>query len=440
MYGRSRSLAVGTLGAVLVLGVAALAQAPATPTFSKDVAPILYKNCVSCHQPGNIAPMSLLTYDQARPYARSIKARVEAGTMPPWHAVAPVGTFSNDRRLTDAEKDTIARWADGGGPQGDAKDLPPAPKAVDGWEMGKPDVVFTMPKPFAVPASGQIDYQYLEFPTNFTEDKWVSAIEIKPGALSVVHHILAYARDPNASAAPSPVFKPIGPAPAPRAARTGADSQAAAEQRPRGTPPRNVGVLIATTAPGTNAMILEPGQAMLIKAGSILTFQVHYTANGKPATDQSSIGFIFAKEPPRQEVHSSAFVNATFAIPPGASDYKVDSAIEFNQSARILALFPHTHLRGRSWEYRLVYPDGRSEVVLAVPNYDFNWQTYYQFAKPLSVPKGARLEASAKYDNSAANRSNPDPNIEVHWGEQTWEEMQYSGITFVVDEPGRTAN
>src|SRR4051812_3762755 len=441
MYGRSRSLAVGTLGAVLVLGAAALAQAPATPTFSKDVAPILYKNCVSCHQPGNIAPMSLLTYDQARPYARSIKARVVAGTMPPWHAEAPVGTFSNDRRLTDAEKDIIAKWADGGGPQGEAKDMPPAPKVADGWEIGKPDVVFTMPKPFEVPASGEIDYQYLEIPTNFTEDKWVSAIELKPGALSVVHHILAYARDPNASAPPSPTFKPVGPSAPPRPAQTGADSPAAAQQRqPRGTPPRNVGVLIATTAPGTNAMTLEPGQAMLIKAGSMLTFQVHYTANGKPTTDQSSIGFIFAKEPPRQEVHSSAFVNATFAIPPGASDYQVDSAIEFNQPARILALFPHTHLRGRGWEYRLVYPDGRSEVVLAVPKYDFNWQTYYQFAKPLSVPKGARLEASAKYDNSAANKSNPDANIEVHWGEQTWEEMQYSGITFVVDEPGRTAN
>ena len=187
-------------------------------------------------------------------------------------------------------------------------------------------------------------------------------------------------------------------------------------------------------------MTLEPGQAMLIKAGSILTFQVHYAANGSGAADQSSIGFIFAKEPPRQQVHASAFVNAMFAIPPGASNYKIDSAIEFNQDARILALFPHTHLRGRAWEYRLIYPDGRSEVVLSVPKYDFNWQTYYQFAKPLAVPKGARLEASAKYDNSAGNKSNPDPKIEVHWGEQTWEEMQYSGITFVVDEAKPSAN
>jgi hypothetical protein len=442
MFVRSRRwLAAGTVGAVLVLGAGVLAQAPATPTFSKDVAPILYKNCVSCHQPGNIAPMSLLTYDQARPFARSIKAKVVAGTMPPWHAEAPVGTFSNDRRLTDAEKDLITRWVDGGAPQGDAKDMPKPPRAVDGWEIGKPDVVFTMTKPFDVPASGEVDYQYIEIPTNFTEDKWVSAIELKPGALSVVHHILAYARDPNASAPPTPTFKPVGPSAPPRPAQTGADAQAAGQQRaPRGTPPRNVGVLIATTAPGTNAMSWEPGQAMLLKAGTILTFQLHYTANGTAASDRSSIGLIFAKEPPRQEVHSSAFVNATFAIPPGATDYKIDSAIEFTQNARILALFPHTHLRGRSWEYRLVYPDGRSEVVLSVPHYDFNWQTYYEFAKPLSVPKGARLEASAKYDNSAANRSNPDPKIEVHWGEQTWEEMQYSGITFIVDEPGRTAN
>ncbi|MGE3510142.1 MAG: thiol-disulfide isomerase [Vicinamibacterales bacterium] len=434
-----RWLAAGTVGTVLLLGAATSAQAPAPPTFSKDVAPILYKHCVSCHQPGNIAPMSLLTFNGARPFARSIKAKVVSGTMPPWHADAPVGTFSNDRRLTDAEKDIISRWVDGGALQGDAKDMPPAPKVVDGWEIGTPDVVFTMAKPFDVPASGAVDYQYVEIPTNFTEDKWVSAIELKPGALSVVHHILAYARDPNATAPPSQAFKPVGPSLPPRPAQT--DAQGAGRPRPpRGTPPRNVGVLIATTAPGTNAMTWEPGQAMLLKAGTILTFQLHYTANGKATTDQSSIGLIFAKEPPRQEVHSSAFVNATFAIPPGATDYQIDSAIEFNENARILALFPHTHLRGRSWEYRLVYPDGRSEVVLSVPHYDFNWQTYYQFAKPLRVPKGARLEASARYDNSAANRSNPDPKIEVRWGEQTWEEMQYSGITFVVDEPGGSAN
>ena len=184
---------MGILGAVLALGAAALAQAPAAPTFSKDVAPILYKNCMNCHQPGDIAPMQLVSFSSA-----PIRAGDQGQSHRRHDAAVACGSarrqFSNDRRLTDAEKDTIARWADGGGPQGEAKDMPPAPKVVDGWEIGKPDAVFTMTKPFAVPASGEIDYQYLEIPTNFTEDKWVSAIELKPGALSVVHHILAYAR------------------------------------------------------------------------------------------------------------------------------------------------------------------------------------------------------------------------------------------------------
>jgi hypothetical protein len=203
----------------------------------------------------------------------------------------------------------------------------------------------------------------------------------------------------------------------------------AAAERRQTTNPR--GDLIATTAPGTNALTFPAGQSLLIKAGSLLTFQVHYTANGTPATDRTSIGFMFAKQPPKQEVLTSAFVNATFTIPAGASNYRVDSAIEFLQDAKILALFPHTHLRGKSWEYRMVYPDGRSEVVLAAPKYDFNWQTYYEFEKPLVAAKGTRLEATAYYDNSANNKSNPDPGKSVRWGDQTWEEMQYTGITLV---------
>jgi hypothetical protein len=197
-------------------------------------------------------------------------------------------------------------------------------------------------------------------------------------------------------------------------------------------------VLIATTAPGTNALTFQPGTAMQIKAGSVLTFQVHYTASGEPTRDQSSIGFVFAKQPPLQEIRNSAFMNAQLKLPAGASDTAVDAAILFSEDAHITALFPHTHLRGKSWEYHLVYPDGRSETVLSVPRYDFNWQTYYQFAQPISVPKGARLESTARYDNSDANRSNPDSTIDVKWGEQTWQEMQYSGITFTVDSQRRT--
>jgi hypothetical protein len=192
--------------------------------------------------------------------------------------------------------------------------------------------------------------------------------------------------------------------------------------------------LIATTAPGTNAMILPPGQALLIKARAVLRFQIHYTTSGTAAKDKSSLGIIFARQPPQQEVRTSAFVNPMFVIPPGASNQAVDSAIQFNEDSHILGLIPHTHLRGKSWEYRMVYPDGHGEVILSVPHYDFGWQTYYVFAKPLAAPKGARLEATAHYDNSTANKFNPDPKATVRWGQQTWQEMQYTGITYTTDK------
>ena len=365
--------------------------------------------------------MSLLTYEQARPWAKSIREKVSLGQMPPWHAVQPRGTFSNDRRLTDLEKNTLIHWTDAGAPQGNPKDLPPLPKFTEGWEIGNPDVVLSMTKPFKLTASGTIAYQYFTIPTNFTEDKWVQAIEVRPGTPSVVHHVLVFIRQkggpPSAAA-----FMPVVPK-----MPSSSDPNASQTQFP--------GTLIATTAPGTNAMTFEPGQAIRIPAGSQLLFQVHYTANGKEATDQSSVGMIFAKEAPKQEIHNSAFVNLLLRLPPGADNQAVDSAIEFTQDSHITALFPHTHLRGKSWEYRLIYPDGRSEVVLAVPKYDFNWQTYYVFTTPLAVPKGSRLEATAHYDNSVNNPSNPDPKTEVHWGDQTWEEMQYSGITYYVDHP-----
>ena len=409
--------------AMLALASISVAQASPTPTYTRDVAPILYKNCASCHRPGDIAPMPLLTYEQTRPWAKSIREKISLGLMPPWHSTDPRGTFSNDRRLTDAEKETLISWANGGAAKGDPKDLPPAPTFSSEWEIGKPDLVLGMDKPFDVPASGTINYQYFTIPTNFTSDKWVQAIEVRPGTRSVVHHVLVFCREPGA-APPTPAFVTVVPEmPANGAGQRG--------QSPR---PSGPGTLIATTAPGTNAMIFEPGSAIRIKAGSTLIFQIHYTANGTAATDLTSVGLVFAGEP-KQEIRNSAFVNPFLKLPPGADNVEVDSAIEFKQDCHITALFPHTHLRGKNWEYRIVYPDGRSEVVLSVPKYDFNWQTYYVFAKPLAVPKGSRLEAKAHYDNSANNRFNPDPKIEVHWGEQTWQEMQYSGITYYVDEP-----
>jgi hypothetical protein len=401
------------------------------PTFSADVAPILYTNCATCHRPGEIAPMSLLTYDQARPWAKSIKEKVALGQMPPWHATQPRGTFLNDRRLTDADRDVLIRWASNGAPQGDPKDLPPVPKFTEGWEIGQPDQVFTMEKAYDVPGRGTIDYQYVNIPTNLSEDKWIQAIEVRPGARRVVHHVLVFTKEPGTKPRPA-AFGVLIPKPQ---AQPGDDPD-----HPKPAPNLSPGVLIATTAPGTNAMTFEPGRAMRIPAGSTLVLQVHYTANGTGASDRTSVGVIYAKEPPRQEIRTSAFMNGTLKLPPGSSDTEVDSAIQFLEDSHITALFPHTHLRGKSWEYRLTYPDGRSEVVLTVPKYDFNWQTYYVFTKPLAAPKGSRLEAFAHYDNSTENKWNPDPTIEVHWGEQTWEEMQYSGITYFVDQQPQPAS
>ena len=419
----------GALGATVLVLTAILmpgTSQSAVPTFSKDVAAILYKNCASCHRPGEIAPMSLLTYENARPWARAIREQVALGNMPPWHAAAPRGTFSNDRRLSDQDKDTLIRWADAGAPKGDPKDLPPAPKFTDGWEIGPPDAVISMPKEFEVPASGTVAYQFFEAPTNFTEDKWVQAVEVRPGARSVVHHVLVFCREPG-SRRSSASFRPVGPR------VSGAPQQDSNNHNGGSRDAGMPGSLIATTAPGTNAMIYKPGTALLIKAGASFFFQVHYTSNGAAAKDRTSVGLVFAKTPPQQEIRNSAFINAMFVIPAGAVDQTVESAIQFSEDVHITALFPHTHLRGKSWEYKLVYPDGRSEVVLSVPKYDFNWQTYYVFTKPLAVPSGSRLEATAHYDNSTTNKWNPDPTLAVRWGPQTWEEMQYSGITYSVD-------
>jgi hypothetical protein len=405
------------------------AQASA-PTFTRDVAPILYRNCTSCHRPGGMGPMSLLTYDGARDKADKIRDAVSAAYMPPWHATAPRGVFLNDRRLSDADKQTIIAWIDAGTPGGDPRDLPPAPVYPGSWTIGTPDVVLAMPTEFEVPAQGTVEYQYFDIPTNFAEDRWVQAIEVLPGAREVVHHVLVFASAP--AAAPMAGGAGGGAARRPVLIRRPDQGIPAGAPGPDGRP-RQLGALIATTAPGTNAMTFPAGTALRVRAGSVLTFQVHYTAHGHAMKDRTSVGMVFAKAPPAEEILATSFQNGRFTIPAGAADYSVPSEIGFSESVRVWALFPHTHLRGTRWEYRLVQPDGRSDVILAVPTYDFNWQTYYLFSQPLAIPAGAKIEATAWYDNSAANKSNPDPTKDVRWGDQTWEEMQYTGFLYTVD-------
>ena len=410
------------------------------PTFSKDVAPILYANCTTCHRPGGMGPMSLVTYAGAKRSAARIRKAVENGIMPPWQADSPHGVFSNDRRLSDGDKATITAWVDAGAPEGDPSDLPPAPVYPDSWTAGTPDVVLSMTESFNVPATGTIEYQYFEVPTNFTEDKWVSTFEILPGSRKSVHHVIVFARSPKAATPPAsqgatadesrpakrpPLFQPDSgdypdPPPPPPPGSEPKNQE----------PERDLGALVGATAPGTNVVTFPAGAALRIPAGTVLTFQMHYTAHGHNDQDKTSVGLTLSKLPVSDQVRADNFLNAAFAIPPGAKDYLVSSGITVRDTVRIWGMIPHTHLRGVRWEYELIHPDGRVERVLSVPRYDFNWQTYYMFATPLVIPAGARLHAMAWYDNSATNKANPDATKEVHWGDQTWEEMQYTAFFY----------
>ncbi len=411
----------------------AVLPADAQVTFNRDVAPVLYRHCTSCHRAGEIAPMALVSYEDARPWAKSIRDKVSDGAMPPWHADPAHGKFRNDRRLSPAERDVLVRWAAGGALRGVPKDLPARPTYPEGWTIGAPDAVVSLPAAHSVPADGEVPYQYFEAPTNFTEDRWIQAMEVRPGERSVVHHVLVFCREPN----PAPRELAIRPLPL-ESPVPSATPQPEASARPTVTPSRR-GPLLATTAPGMNATVFEPGTAMLVKAGSVLTFQMHYTTNGAAASDRTSIGFVFAKQPPAVEVRATAFTNGRFVIPAGAPDHAVESGVSFLDDVTLYSIFPHTHVRGKRWDYRLTTPDGRTETLLSVPKYDFNWQTDYVFAAPLKVPKGSVLRAVAHYDNSAANPANPDPRLEVRWGDQTWEEMQYTGLNYSIDRKTATA-
>jgi mono/diheme cytochrome c family protein len=394
--------ATAVLIAFLFAGSLATSQGgAATVTFSKEVAPIIYKNCAGCHRPGEVAPMSLLTYKDARPWARSIKEKVASGAMPPWHADPRYGEFSNDRRLSKKDIETIVAWVEGGAKEGDRKDLPPMPRFSDGWHIGTPDVVLTMNQEFNVPAEGTINYKYFLIPTGFKEDRWIQAAEIHPGNRSVVHHVIAFIIEP-----------------------TGAGHGLSGRTRFEG---------LAGYAPGEVATILPDGVGRLIKAGSFVVLQMHYTANGTAQKDRTSVGLVFSRKPVQKVSMGGAAINRWFTIPAGDGNYEVKATYRFKEDSHIISLLPHMHLRGKDFTYTLVYPDGRSKVILSVPRYDFNWQTRYDLKEPLAAPRGSRLDCVAHYDNSPANKWNPDPTKSVRWGQQTWDEMMIGFVGFTLD-------
>jgi mono/diheme cytochrome c family protein len=392
---------------ILTVFVAALALArharlvaADSPTFTRDVAPILYARCVGCHRAGEVAPMSLLTYEDARPWARSIKARVVSRQMPPWQADPHVGAFANDPRLTDAQIATIAQWVDAGAPQGDPKDLPAPPAFTEGWQLGEPDQIIELPE-VQIPATGA-DY----FPTpaltpDIKEDRWLRAVEIRPSNRQVAHHVVIFSANPASFFAPT-----------------------------------SSGLLdvLGVWAVGTPATVYPQGTGRWLRKGEMLRTNLHYHPNGTPQLDRTRIGLYFGKGELKKEVVSAVAGNVTFQIPAGNPNFELRSVYIVDQDVTVVSLFPHMHLRGKDMTMTATYPGGRQETLLSVPAYDFSWQMFYYPKTRVRLPKGTRIDLLAHYDNSAANKNNPDPTKPITFGEASaTSEMMFGVVEFTAD-------
>jgi acetyl esterase/lipase len=375
-------------------------------TFAKDVAVVLQRRCQNCHRPDEAAPFSLLTYDDAAKHGRMIKEVTAQRRMPPWGADARYGHFNNDRRMTRDEIDTLTAWVDEGMPRGDDRDLPRPMTWPKGWAHGQPNVVFSMPQEFEVPADGVLPYQNYVVSTNFTEDRWVRVAECRPGARGVVHHIVVY------------ILKP-------------------GQQQPEAID----GTLsvLAAWAPGDLGLVCPPDTALRVPKGAQLIFELHYTPNGTVTKDRSAVGVTFAKEPPKYELFTNIFANDSIQMGPNDPHYRAEATWRLRADARILSFLPHMHWRGQNYHYEVVYPGGKREPLLSVPRWDFNWQNVYQLQEPLKLPKGARLHAVAHWDNSRNNPLNPDPTKSVRWGLQTWDEMMVGWVAYVWERPETAA-
>jgi hypothetical protein len=411
-----------------------------TVTFTKDVAPIFFKDCAECHRPGEAAPMSLLSYKDARPWAKSIREKVVNREMPPWHADPHHGEFKNDRRLTQQEIDTIAAWVDGGAKEGDARDLPPAPTFFEGWGIGKPDLVLQMPEEYTLEATGPDEYQYFTIPTNFTEDRYVQATEARPGNRKIVHHIVAFIQPPS---------NPADEIEAKMRAQAEKDSiiyRDGLVQRVKADAPvyndgcqlpnggggwlrdgrkRNSPMtMLAVYAPGREVNVWGNSAVKRIPAGANLILQVHYSkAAGSVQKDRSSLGLIFAKEPHSKLQTTELVYNAYIQIPAGAERHRTAACWTAPDDIQLTAIMPHMHFRGAAMEVKAIYPGGAAAMLLNVPKYDFSWQTNYSLKQPLAIPKGTTFVVTGYFDNSPKNKYNPDPSKAIRWGEPTYDEM-----------------
>lgn len=368
-------------------------------TYTNQISRILNKRCVECHRPGEIAPFALTRYEDVIGWEDTILEVIADSRMPPWFASAKHGTFSNDARLTDEEKNLLRTWVNNGMPEGDKSMLPEPPKFVAGWRIPEPDqVIYVCDKPFNVPAQGIVDYQYFPVDPGWTEDKFVCVAEARPDNVAIVHHIIAYLIPP------------------------GSDVRNPQDRR-----------MLVGYAPGADPNVLGEGIAIHIPAGSKILFEVHYTPNGTEQTDRSYIGLKFMKrDDVKKKLRGGAAMNVKFEIPAGAKNHSVEADYHSRRDELLLEMTPHMHLRGKSFRYEAIYPDGTQEVLLDVPHYDFNWQLSYVLAEPKLLPKGTRIHCTAGFDNSTSNLVNPNPDAPVRWGDQSWEEMMI-GFFNVVD-------
>ena len=376
-------------------------ESPTQPiSYSREIAPLLQKNCVGCHSPGQIGPFAMSSYKKVKGWSAMIEEVLLDRRMPPWHADPHHGTFSNDRTLTAAQAHTLLDWIQQGCPRGDGEDLltNAAPAALT-WMLGQPDFVAALPKLQEIPATGAQRYRYLDSDFVMPEDSWLRAAVVRPDNAKVVHHIIVRVLYPDSyKDAPKEAY------------------------------------LFTTWVPGLTQSEFPVGTGMFVPKGSRFNFEVHYTTTGEAQTDQSEMGLYIAKEKPERRLEVRASETRDFEIAPGERDSQHFSHYCFKRDAVIYDLSPHMHLRGSWFKFQLLYPDGRRETVLSVPQYDFNWQTSYRLVEPKRVPAGTWMLCTGGHDNSAKNPNNPDPTQPVKWGLQSWDEM-FMGFMTVADLP-----
>lgn len=395
------------------------------PTYYRDVAPILQRRCEGCHRTGQIAPFALQTFEEARKYAAAIAQVTRLRSMPPWFADPCCGHFANDPSLKPEEIAILTAWADAHAPSGNVRDAPPPIKWTQGWSIDQPDVVLSMPEAMRLPGHGDVPYQYIIIPTHFKDDRWVRMSEIRPSNRAVVHHAVAYIREPGSKwLRGAPVGKAFSagdlPDPAQRRDAMWTDSD-----------------ILLVYAPGSSPDEWPDGFAKFVPAGSDIVLQMHYAVHGGHGAteDRTSVGLVFAKTPPTKRVLTLQLTNDHFSIPPGDPNYEVEVQGTIPNNALLMSFFPHMHLRGKSFEYNIVEPHGRIRTLLKIQHYNFFWQLSYRLQTPIPLKAGTRLQALTTFDNSAGNVHNPDPSATVTWGEQTWAEMMVGFFDVAVD-PG----